>query len=242
MLKRAWQDFLHNPVLTLLLFLEFLFFTPVTVLFFLFQNASPYLVGSAQLLLFLLIDAFFKAGFFGMAKNVVIDGSTSLREFLPNAKRYWVPILSFQGTVLLLLVLAGLPLLFFGRLPDNGALVLLALVFFMVVLLVVVAYWMLWAIPFVLFKNRTFLDAIRDSISMANRNVKGTVVTALIMLLVLLTASIVSELVSYAVSALQVVSLPALLIMNLLTTLLFLVSTVVATMYVLRRFRAVRQK
>ena len=42
-----------------------------------------------QSVILVYVDSFFKSGFYGMIKNVIQDGSTSFKEFLPEAKRYW---------------------------------------------------------------------------------------------------------------------------------------------------------
>lgn len=62
-----------------------------------------------QLLVLLLLDSLFKAGLYGMAKNAVLDGTTTIREFWPEAKRFWPPMLRFLLIRYLLLALLFIP-------------------------------------------------------------------------------------------------------------------------------------
>jgi hypothetical protein len=135
----AW----NNPSLLVVLGLEFVFASVVGLLFFLLDmwmivtlnplakaaatprqfislvtNPATYAVLGTlvlvQALLLGLIDAYFKGGFFSMARNTIQDGGTSMREFLSGAKRYVWPMLGLTIVRYGILIVCGLPLLVAG--------------------------------------------------------------------------------------------------------------------------------
>lgn len=81
------------------------FMNPTTIAVFL-------LLLFIQGLALLLLDSFFKSGLYGMMKNAILDGSTSFAEFMPEAKRFWPPMLRFLFIKYFLVILVLSPFIF----------------------------------------------------------------------------------------------------------------------------------
>jgi hypothetical protein len=64
-----------------------------------------------QSLIIAVIDAFFRAGFYGMLKNTILDGMTQFKEFVPEAKRFFPQMFWFGCIRYLIVLILFLPLL-----------------------------------------------------------------------------------------------------------------------------------
>ena len=140
-----------------------------------------------QFLIFLLIRGFFSAGFYVMVKNVTQDGSTTFREFVPGAKRYWLHFAAYLFCRYLIVLLLMMPFLVslssdpmggIGFFPSAAQ---IGWFFFWVVSsAIVLFFWLLWGEALIVYEDLSAWEAIKGSIRMANENVGQTVKVALL--------------------------------------------------------------
>lgn len=228
LLKVSWMRYWQNKSLLSVLLLEFIARTIAIAAFIAidiavvvalngpvipgeagltqFMNAKTYIVLTILLLVeffaILYINSFFSAGFFGMLRNVVQDGSTTFDEFLPNAKRYWYATFRYLIIPYILLLLAMLPFAYFyalsataaafGGMFDASLLPYLA-VSGVITLLVAAAilYWFSYGSAIIVFDDTDAWTAMKDSFALAKRRAGATMMmTALCMLVLLLAFAI----------------------------------------------------
>ncbi len=170
----------------------------VLLLLFTFSVAIPLVVGV------------FAAGFYFMVKNVIKDGSTTIREFFPGVRRYW-------GRCVLVYMLKYfvIPLLLFGPVYVFAQLtivdtvskvhpwVLLSLVVIAVLLFLLVNfYWLFWVVEVIVFEDETVRGAIIQSARLANRNVKKMIGLLLISTVILVVYTLIEFMVGIGMAEL----------------------------------------
>jgi hypothetical protein len=191
-IKSSFAGFWRNPSLLVVLILEFVGLLVLGVLFTLLSMVMPktwlsgqptlalvvmLLIMLVQLFVYLYVHSFFASGFYGMAKNLVQDGSTVFSEFVANAKRYWHEFFWFLFVKSVIFILIGAPLFiaavsFYGTdpslvTPDQQTAVLVTLSLFLT-LWTVVSFWLLYAKASITFREDGPLKAINTSFKMAN--------------------------------------------------------------------------
>ena len=229
-LTTSFSKFWNNRSLLSVMLLEFILAVLLGILFFLgdmvvlsymnkdalavmpvidwhvFLNAPTIITAivliAIQLLIFIYIDSFFKAGFYGMLKNVVQDGSTAFAEFLPNAKRYWRSMFRFLllRNAIILVFLAPLVIALISYLGTTQQFVTMQQQVFVVVafLLLVLAmiavfYWFFYGEAVIVFEDANVAEAMRTSTQMANRSVGVTIASLVTVGVIIILGSAVES-------------------------------------------------
>lgn len=215
-LGASFRDFFHNKSLLSVLLLEFIarivlfsFFIIINVLIVMLLNQSNILWTPAgtpilsslmnaktfvtltiltiiEFVGFLYVNSFFSAGYFGMLKNIVQDGSTSFDEFIPNAKRYWYPSFRYLAAPYIIAFVTSLPFMYFygifvmvavsGGIMDASSLNIIAMSFGISVLAaVILLYWFSYGPALIVFEDMQALEATKTSFKMARQNVSATI-------------------------------------------------------------------
>ena len=199
-----------------------------------------------QFFIFVYVDSFFKSGFYGMIKNYVKDGSTTFKEFIPEAKRFWHPMFRLLLIRFVIFAVFGIPFMLalfsiLGTTPqfiDSSQIILFAvtaLVFAIVALLVF--FWFLYSEAYVVFDDMGAWESIKASARLANQNKGTSIVVILLAILFLLGAGIISGLLvlplDLAVKATQSTGLAITRdVINFLLNIISLVATVVVSILV----------
>ncbi|MDD9953945.1 MAG: hypothetical protein OXR66_06430 [Candidatus Woesearchaeota archaeon] len=149
-----------------------------------------------QSIVLLLIDSFFRAGFYGMIKNLYHDGHTTIREFTPNAKRFFLPLFGFQFVRYALLFIIGIPFLFTllqfmsSSYPDM---VQLGVVFGITSLLaLIVLFFLLFGEVIIVAENESSAGAVLRSVRTVKKYFVRSLITGLTVFLLLGVVYVVS--------------------------------------------------
>lgn len=138
----------------------------------------------------LLLDSFFKSGLYGMMKNALYDGSTGLAEFVPEAKRFWPPMLRFlfikYALSLLIFIPFGIVMFRLAVTPQiaiSDSLIMSALismaVFFL--LLALISFLFLYGEAAVVLGRMSALEGIKSSVETIKENFLPSVLLALLL-------------------------------------------------------------
>lgn len=168
-------------------------------------NAKTIMVLSIVLLLqgviFVYLDSFFKAGFFGMLKNAIHDGTTTLHEFLPEAKHYWYAMFRFLLLRYAIMALFAIPfliaLLFYvGTTPEFVTTAqagwLLGTFLLFIIAVILIFFWFFYGEAVIVFEDASAMQAVRDSARITNQHL-GITTGSLLTVIVLITIATVLE-------------------------------------------------
>jgi hypothetical protein len=156
-----------------------------------FMNAKTFVVLAIlfviEFVAFLYVNSFFSAGYFGMLKNIVQDGSTSFDEFMPNAKRYWYPTFRYLALPYLILLVFTLPFAYFYGIFSmvaavggimtasslNYILITFAIAF---IAAVAILFWFSYGPALIVFEDMDARQAMKTSFKLARTNLWPTTV------------------------------------------------------------------
>jgi hypothetical protein len=162
-------------------------------------------------LIFVYMDSFFKAGFYGMLKNAVHDGSTTFQEFVPEAKRYWHPMFRFLLLRYVLLIVFGIPLIVAaisvaGTTPaliSSSQWVLLGVTFtIFIVAMLLIFFWLFYGEAVIVFEDADTKQAVKDSGRIVKQHLGATIGAFLIVVGIILVATVVESVLALPFDAL----------------------------------------
>jgi|GEM_PF-5687110 len=275
-LKQSFSGMWHNKSLWSVLILELILVTVVGILFFLgdlavlayinkdivanglttaadwyaLLNMKTYLVGGILLLIqgliFVYLSSFFTAGFIGMVKNLVKDGSTTFAEFIPEAKRFWYPMFRLTLVRYAILTVVAIPA-FFAFLSfslttpqflETSQIVYLVVSFLVLAVVATLVYfWFLYSEACVAFEDMQALQSIKTSARMANQNIGTSAVIVLLAFVIFFGAGIISALLILPFDiAIELQPQPWLMftrsVVNFLLNIFTILATIVASVFV----------
>jgi hypothetical protein len=152
-----------------------------------------------ELIVMLYINSFFSAGFFGMVKNHVKDGSTSFGEFMPSVKRYWTAMFRFLFIRYAVMLVFSIPLGFaiFSVLGTSPGFVttaqwaILAIAFAVALVCgLIIYFWLFYGEAAIVFEDLEAWKAVKRSSAIARSNVKVTLGALFSVVLFLILASL----------------------------------------------------
>ncbi|MBR9700721.1 hypothetical protein GOV11_02550 [Candidatus Woesearchaeota archaeon] len=210
-LHLSFKQFWHSPALIGITILKLVAIFLVSMLFGLLSGAILAGAGAnmatiasvmfiVELIVFVILNGFFSAGFYAMARNAIQDGSTTLSEFWPGAKRYGMRFTGYVAIRWILISLLMMPFLFSVVADPSGVmqapltlsgLQIAWLVFFFLSTLLLVFYWLLWGEASLVFEDLSVWAAIKRSFKLANKYVMQTLTVIFISLLMFLLAFLV---------------------------------------------------
>jgi hypothetical protein len=153
------------------------------------MNAKTYaallILGIIEFIAILYVNSFFSAGYFGMVKNIIQDGSTTFAEFFPSAKRYWYATFRYLLPPYIIMTLAIIPFAFlygvysmvaaFGGSMDAQSLATLAIAFTIAsVVSVIIVFWFSYGPAIIVFEDIGAWQAMRESFLLARRHFAAT--------------------------------------------------------------------
>lgn len=158
------------------------------------------IVIAIEFVLLMIVAAWFTAGAYGMIRNLLLDGSTTIREFFPNAKRFVWKIWRFSLLRLALLAIPLIPFLYtfatlIGTTPGFATTTQLTL--FLITLGVLTIVGLLVALLFlygdavIVFEDVDAIPAAKRTLALVRQNLGVSVVTGLLALASVILFSIV---------------------------------------------------
>jgi hypothetical protein len=240
-LRKSFSDFFSNPALLTVAILWFLLTFLVSILFDMIRLSALYYVNPGLFNAFLTgaqdwfthlntatyvslgvfyviegfvfayILSFFMAGFYGMLKNLMQDGSTVFAEFFPEAKRHWYAMFRLQITRvaagLLMILLFGYSLLQLagttpGFITATQQLAITISTILGILLFLLLTYFLLYSESMVVLESTGAWTAIRDSSRLAANRIARTITIFLTMLLLIALAALLVYVLSAATDAL----------------------------------------
>ena len=257
MFRDALAQVWRSPALLGILFVEFVALFIASIGFALIPVAS---LGVAiailviQLVLSLLFDAVVTAGFSGMVRNAVEDGSTTIREFLPALRRYWTRFVGYFIIRAAIIILLAIPFIISVIDPPIAGYTgfhYAWFAFFAVASALVAFFWLLWTAAIIVFDDAQTLDALKDSIRFTRAHPWITARTALACAGVMLAMLVLSTITSMPYRSVMAgfteydVPTPGVLALgaatDIVSFILFSMAVIVCAAYVLGTYRTMSQ-
>jgi hypothetical protein len=158
-----------------------------------------------QFVIFVYVESFFKAGFYGMLKNIAHDGSTTFSEFKPEAMRTWPMFFRYLLLRDAAFLLAMLPVALAGIsiagttpgfvTPEQNVRMLVGFGA-SVSLFALLNYWLLYGELLIAFKGVWAIDAVKESFRFANGHALSSLCTFLTFAWLFVLAIIISNLIN----------------------------------------------
>lgn len=170
-----------------------LYFSYFTSAAFLNYKNLGYFIG--YLLFVAAIDNFLTCSKYGMIKDLVLKGKTSLKSGFKFGRKHYFTVAKVHLLVFALIVIPILlaALLIFTVIPNNILIAKYLLAFFMIIYLVYISIRLLFVYPIMTFEDKGAYNSLRDDIHFVKSHVHHTHMTWLFAIGVALVFSMVKK-------------------------------------------------
>lgn len=220
---------------------------------FAFMNTQTYVFYGIfmliQSLVMVYVLSFFMAGYFGMLKNVVKDGSTIFREFYPEMKRHWYAMFRLQLVKMLFMLLIGV-LFFYGMIQFVGTtpgflspeqqIIIAVSVIVAVVLFAIVTFLLLFSESIIVLEDAEALESMKGSLSFISKNLGRALATFFTVIGILVIAALIvftlSALIHLLLSPYGTTGITIATVLNFLLLIILFAGGIIASTFIVKNY------